>query len=260
VLGGQGWAASDGPPVSGLVRAESLFRARRRARRLRSARPALLLAIATTVVGSLVWVGFASPIMRLSSITVKGTSRLTAGQVLAAARVHTGGPLLEVPVGAVRRRVAALAAVARVRVDRDWPNRLVIDVTERRAAAAVSTGGGTGGETVLVDNTGVAFAAASAAPPGLVDLRVPVPAVGSTSVPAVAALRVWRQLPAGVRSEIRWIRADSADAVSFYLARGATVVWGSPADSAEKLAVLAALMRSRATVYDVSTPSVAVTR
>jgi cell division protein FtsQ len=246
--------------VSGLVRAESLFRARRRARRLRSARPALMLAIATTVVGGLLWVGYASPLMRLSSITVKGTSRLSTGQVLAAAGVRPGVPLAEVPVGAVRGRVASLPLVAGVRVDRDWPNRLVIEVTERRPVAAVSSGGAAGSEVVLVDSAGVAFAAASSVPAGLVDLRVPLPTLGSTSGAAAAALDVWAQLPTGVRREIRWMRADSADAVSFELARGSTVVWGSPGDSADKLSVLAALMRSRASIYDVSTPSVAITR
>ncbi|MDT4942663.1 MAG: cell division protein FtsQ [Pseudonocardiales bacterium] len=246
--------------MSGLVRAESLFRARRRARRLRTARPALMLAIATTVVGGLLWVGYASPLMRLSSITVKGTSRLSTGQVLAAAGVRPGVPLVEVPVGAVRGRVASLPLVAGVRVDRDWPNRLVIEVTERRPVAAVSSGGAAGSEVVLVDSAGVAFAAASSVPAGLVDLRVPLPTLGSTSGAAAAALDVWAQLPPGVRREIRWMRADSADAVSFELARGSTVVWGSPGDSADKLSVLAALMRSRASIYDVSTPSVAITR
>src|SRR3954451_19650943 len=109
--------------MSGLVRAESLFRARRRARRLRSARPAVMLAIATTVLGGLVWVGYASPLIRLFSVTVKGTSRLSVAQVLAASGVHHGVPLVEVPVGAVRGRIASLVPVARVRVDRDWPNR-----------------------------------------------------------------------------------------------------------------------------------------
>jgi len=245
--------------MSGLVRAESLFRARRRARRLRSARPALVLAIVTTVVGGVVWVAYASPLLRLSSITVKGTSRLSVAQVLGAAGVHTGVPLVEVPVGAVRRRVASLAPVARVRVDRDWPNRLVIEVTERRAVAAVSTGGGARAEVVLVDGAGVAFATSTAAPAGLVDLRIPTPTLGATSEAAAAAMQVWARLPAGVRREVRWLRADSPEAVSFELTRGSTVVWGSATDSSDKLSVLAALMHSAATVYDVSTPSVAVT-
>jgi len=246
--------------VSGLVRAESLFRARRRARRLRSARPALLLAIVTTLVGGVVWVGYASPLMRLSSITVKGTSRLSTAQVLAAAGVRAGVPLVEVPVGDVRRRVASLTPVARVRVDRDWPNRLVIRVTERRPVATVSAGGDAGRGVVLLDSAGVAFAADPTVPTGLLDLRIPPPALGDTSSAGAAALRVWDQLPPDVRREIRWMRADTPDAVSFELARGSTVVWGSATDSGEKLSVLAALMRSRASVYDVSTPSVAVTR
>jgi len=150
--------------------------------------------------------------------------------------------------------------VARVRVDRDWPNRLVIEVTERRPVAAVSSGGGAGGEVVLLDQAGVAFATSSVAASGLVDLRVPLPALGTTSLAGAAALRVWSQLPAKVQREIRWLRADSPDAVSFELTRGATVVWGSAGDSGDKLSVLAALMRSPAAVYDVSTPSVAVTR
>ena len=54
--------------------------------------------------------------------------------------------------------------------------------------------------------------------------------------------------------------ADSADDVTFRLARGATVVWGSAADGADKLAALAALLRRPATTYDVSTPGIAVTR
>jgi cell division protein FtsQ len=252
--------------MSGLVRAEALFRARRRARRLRSARPALLLAIVTTLVGGVLWVGYSSPLMRLSSITVKGTSRLSEAQVLAAAAVRTGIPLVEVPVGAVRRRVASLTPVERVRVHRDWPNRLVIQVTERRPMAAVAAGGGSGGSggsgggAVLLDPSGVAFATATTVPAGLVDLRVPLPSLGATSSAAAAALSVWTQLPAGVRGEIRWMSADTPDAVTFELARGSLVVWGSPVDGTEKLSVLAALMRSRASVFDVSTPAVAVTR
>jgi cell division protein FtsQ len=251
--------------MSGLVRAESLFRARRRARRLHSARPALALAIVTTVLGGVVWVGYASPFLRLTSITVKGTSRLSSREVLAVARVRTGGPLVDVPVGAVRRRVAALMPVARVRVDRDWPHRLVIEVTERAPVAVVCAGGAADREQVLVDGTGVAFAASTSAPSGLLDLRVPTPVLGTTSSAAAAALQVWAELPAAVRRDIRWMRADTPDAISFELtsglrSSGSVVVWGSATDGADKLAVLAALMRRPAALYDVSTPSVAVTR
>jgi cell division protein FtsQ len=246
--------------VSGLVRAESLFRARRRERRRRTARPLLAAAVVTTLVGGLLWVGYSSPVLRLTSVTVNGTSRLTAAQVLAAAQVPTGRSLLSVPLATVRRRVEALAPVAAVRIIRRWPHGLVIDVTERRAVAEVSSGGRGDPGVVLVDAHGVAFATTGSAAPGLLDLRVTPAALGAASAPASAALRVWSTLPAAVRREVRWMSASSADDVTFELSRGVTVVWGSPAGAADKLAVLAGLMRHPATTYDVSTPGVAVTR
>jgi cell division protein FtsQ len=246
--------------VSGLVRAESLFRARRRAERRKTARPLLALAIVTTVVGAALWAGFSSPFLRLDTVTVKGTSRLSVAQVLAAASVRTGTSLLQVPVDDVRRRIERLAPVARVRVERSWPHGLVIDVVERTPAAAVATGGGTDAAVVLVDAGGTAFATAASAPAGVLDLRMPAPAPGSTSATAAAALSVWAALPAAVRREVQWLGATSPDAVTFRLTRGATVVWGSPDDSPTKLAVLATLMHHRASTYDVSTPTVAVTR
>ena len=258
--------------MSGLVRAEALFRARWRARRRRTARPLLAAAIVTTVVGGAIWVGYDSPLLRLHSVSVKGTSRLSEADVLAAARVHMGGSLLSVPSDAIRRRVARLAPVASVRVMRKWPHGLVIDVTERTPVAAVTSGAGADATVVLLDAHGVAFAAAPTTDTSgaLLDLRVAAPALGATSPSAEAALRVWAALPPGVRHEVQWVSADSADDVTFRLDlgrlthlgrdRAATVVWGSAADGADKLAVLSTLLRRPAATYDVSTPSIAVTR
>lgn len=242
--------------MSGLVRAESLFRARRRAQRRRASRPLVLVALLTTLVLAAVWVGWQSPVLRLQKVSVNGTSRLSADEVLAAAHVRTGGSLLSVPVAQITRRVGALPAVASVHVRREWPHRLLISVVERRAVAAVAAGA----SVVLVDASGDAFATSAGSTDGLLSLQVPTPAVGSASPAARAALAVWAQLPPAVRRELSSITAPSPDDVSFRLARGATVVWGSPAQGAEKLGALAALLRTPASVYDVSTPSVAVTR
>jgi cell division protein FtsQ len=228
----------------------------------------LAAAIVTTVVGGAIWLGYASPVVRLDTVSVKGTSRLSAGEVLAAARVRIGGSLLSVPTEEIRRRVARLAPVASVRVTRAWPHGLVITVTERTPVATVASGAGRDGVVLLLDAQGVAFAET---PPsttsgtagdsgGLVDLRVAAPALGATTPAAVAALRVWSGLPPAVRHEVRWMSADAADDVSFSLARGATVVWGSAGDGPDKLAVLVSLLRRPAATYDVSTPGIAVTR
>jgi cell division protein FtsQ len=243
--------------VSGLVRAEALFRARRRATRSAVPRPLLALAVATTIAGSAVWVGWESPILRLERVSVNGTSRLSAAEVLEAARVRVGSSLLATPVAAMAHRVQELPAVATVHIRREWPHGLVIEVTERRPVAAVAVAPGV---AELLDATGTAFATAPGAQAGLVALQVPPLSIGTATPAARAALTVWRELPAAVRREIRTIAASSGDDVSFTLARGATVIWGSAADEPDKLSALAVLLRAKATVYDVSTPSVAVTR
>lgn len=253
--------------MSGLVRAERRFRARRRAERRRAARPLLAAAIVTTVVGAGMWVALSSPLLRLDRVTVTGvnvdaTSRLSVQEVVAAAQAPIGRSLLRVSPGTIRDRVAGLAPVASVRVRRLWPHTLAIAVVERVPVATVAGPGG----VRLVDRTGVAFASAAAPPtPGLLDLRlgaplpIGAPADAPGSADAKAALAVWSSLPTALRGQLRWVSATSPDAVSFALARGATVVWGSPAQSGDKLVTLVSLMRHRARTYDVSTPSIAVT-
>jgi cell division protein FtsQ len=261
--------------VSGLVRAERRFAARRRADQRRAAVPLLVAAIVTTVLGVVVWVALASPVLQLRSVVVRGlsvnaTSRLeepslTVRDVLAAARVPLGKSLVQVSPGPIRSRVAALAPVADVRVRRLWPHQLEIDVVERVPVAAV-TASSTGAVT-LVDGDGVPFAVQSAAPATakLLELRLPgsITPGDASQAPAVvearAALTVWRGLPSALRRQVAWVSADSADDVSFGLAGGHTVVWGSAAQRSDKLAVLALLLHTKAHVYDVSTPSIAVT-
>lgn len=242
--------------MSGLVRAENLFRARQRARRRHATWPLLVAALAVTVVGGAVWAALYSPLLRLTTVTVQGTSRLTHDEVTAAARAPLGRSLLEVSPGTVQARVQRLAPVASVRVARHWPHGLVITVVERTPVAAVGTASG----VELVDAAGVPFATAPTLPLNLLDLRVGAPIPGPGTAAAHAGMAVWMQLPPALRRQVTWVDAASPDAVSFGLARGAIVVWGSAGDAADKLAVLATLLRQHAHVYDVSTPAIAVTR
>lgn len=244
--------------MSGLVRAESLFRARRRqVERRRVAMPLLVLACLTTIGGGSVWAALYSPLLRLDTVEVVGTGRLTPSQVLTAARVRLHGSLVTVATGRVQRDVAALPAVASVAVRRSWPHTLVIRVVERQPVAVVGT---RDGAAELLDAGGTAFAVVTGAPGGLLDLRVAPPALGRSAPAAAAALSVWQALPAGLRGAVRSVAAATPDAVVLDLRSGAEVVWGSPGDTAAKVTALAGLARQRARVYDVSTPAVPVTR
>lgn len=244
-----------------VLRAERLFHARRRARRQqmfkrRVLRPAVVLAVVVTMAGGAVWAAWSSPLLAVRSITVKGTSRLSPADILAAARVPLGRSLLRIDPGRIRARVAALAAVGAVTVDRDWPHRLVITVTERRAVAAVETGSG----TQLVDAAGVAFATTDQPPPGLLSLVLGAAVPGAGDEDARAALAVWTALPRPLRSAVTSVTAPSPVDVTLHLTGQRTVVWGDQNQSQQKLAVLHALMLNRARVYDVSTPDVPTTK
>lgn len=247
--------------MTAVLRAERLFRDRRRARRQqqfrrRVVRPAVVLAVLVTVVGGAVWAAWSSPLLAVRSVTVKGTSRLSPADVLAAARVPIGRSLLGIDPGRIQARVAALPAVGAVSVDRDWPHRLVITVTERRPVAVVTSSAG----AQLVDAAGVAFATTDQAPAGLLPLVLGAAVPGAGDADARAALAVWSQLPRPLRAAVRSIAAPSPVDVTLHLTDRRTVVWGDPGETARKLAVLRALMVTRATVYDVSTPDVPTTK
>ena len=222
-------------------------------------RPLVITASLVTVAAFGLWLLLWSGVFGLSSVKVSGTSRLTNAQVLAAAGLRPGTPLVSLDIAAVRRRIAALPPVAAVEVHRDWPSTVRIVIRERQARAVVVTDAG----LRLVDRAGVAFAAVASQPALLPRITVDRsgPGPGSGPDPAVrAAVAVLDALPGPLQTQVVGLSAASAESVQLTLKGHRQVVWGSVRDSARKAAVLAALLSRPAHVYDVSAPGVAVTR
>jgi cell division protein FtsQ len=239
-----------------VVWAQRRFKARRRAT---SRRWRIRIAVAVGAVAALAVTGWflaSSSLFALHYVTVEGTSRLTPHEVLSAAGVREGTSLVSLDPGAVADRVERLTPVAAAHVTRRWPHGLVIHVVERRPAGVVVSDGA----VELLDASGVAFASAPAAPHDLVTVEVPGRVPGPGEAAARAAMRVLAELPRGVRAQVTTVTARSVNAVSVHLTDGRRVIWGSAGDATTKAAVLRTLMRRDAQVYDVSTPSVAVTR
>ena len=240
-----------------VVRAQRRFRARRRAGGDSHWRRWVILAVVLAVVlVATGWILANSSLFALRYVTVEGTSRLTPTEVLSAASVREGTSLVRLDPGAVAHRVERLPQVADAVVSRRWPHGLLIHVIERKPAAVVTSAG----RVELLDATGVAFASVASPPHGLVKVNLSAPVPGAGDAAARTAMRVLGELPAHVRAHVASVTARSVDFVSVRLTDGTTVVWGSAADGATKAAVLQTLMRRSARVYDVSTPSVAVTR
>jgi len=214
------------------------------------------------LVGAAGWVVLGSRLLVVRHVDVTGMNRLNRAQVLGAAAVPLGTPLARLDAGAVRERVATVAQVRSVRVERSWPSTLKIEITERTPRAAVARDG----RYDLVDGSGVTIATAKKRP---ADLPLLEANGGLPGNPAVAAgVSAITALPKPLAGVLRRVSAPDAAHVTLHLrihrphvpgGQYISVVWGDGARGAEKAAVLTGLLRHKAKVYDVSSPDVATT-
>lgn len=115
----------------------------------------LMVTILLVVVGiGLALVLYFTPAMSARNIVVVGTGVVTREEVLDAARVRLGTPLLQIDTGQVADRVAAIRRVASARVQRQYPSALRITIVERIPVAVKDFPDG----PHLFDRDGVDFA------------------------------------------------------------------------------------------------------
>lgn len=206
---------------------------------------ASVLLVVLTVTG--VWLVFVSSVLTVKHVDVQGEQQLSRQQVLDAARVPAGAHLAQLDLGAIRTRVAGLAAVKRVDVSREWPDGVLIKVTERHAVAVVELGG----SYQALDEDGVLFRTYVHPPAGLPHV-VSTAAVGTEAL--AEAARVVAALPSGLAARVDHVGVRGVDEVTLTMRSGATVLWGSDAQSALKAQVLVRLLARPARAYDVSVP------
>jgi len=214
---------------------------------------------AAAILAAAGWALLGSTVLVARSVRVTGAPAAQRAQVLRAAGIAPGTPLIRISTSAVARRVEQITQIQSARVSRDWPDSVVIAVTERTPALAVASGGG----FALIDRFGVVIGQVATRPPGIT-LLAPAPAPADLASlrgsPAIAAaVTVLRQLPPSIRARVQAVAAPSADAVTLDLRRGITVLWGGTDRPAAKAAELAILMRTKATFYNVASPDTAVT-
>jgi cell division protein FtsQ len=237
------------------------FARRQWSRRLLRLRPALLLVSVLVLAGVAVWAFGFSTLLDARTVVVSGVtpaSGLSRAEVLSTAAVPLGRPLARVDLDAVRTRVAALPAVKGVTVARSWPHEIRIEATCRTPVAVWRDGP----VARVVDAEGVAFRPAAGMRARFVTIetaaREPDPA--RVAGPRRAGDRVAAALPAELRRRVETVRVQTLDSVTLHLDGGVRVMWGSAEDSRRKARVLAALLKQRAKVYDVSVPGFPTTR
>jgi cell division protein FtsQ len=217
----------------------------------------LLLLASMGIAGGVTWALFDSTLFAVRSVAVTGTRLVPESEVLTAAAVKPGTPLIRVSTAQVAARVLTIRQIIGVQVTKTWPDRLLIAVRERISALAVAV---PGGSFDLIDANGVVVQSAPGRPPGL-PLYVTTAAASSLrdDPDVAAAAAVLGELPAALRSSVTAVVVPGPDQVTLTLGSGVTIVWGGADDAAAKAKELAILMQTRARYYDVSSPATAVT-
>ena len=231
------------------------FRERALSNRRRPWRRALRLLTALAAAGVLVWLVGWSPVLGVEEIRVSGVSGNEADAVTALVAVREGTPLARVDTDAVAVRVRGRASVAEASVRRTWPRELTVDVVPRTAAIVVRN---PQGRLEVVDASGVAFGTVATAPSG-VPVVTATGSGGTSREALLAALSVVQALPEELSRDVSAVTVTSANLVKFTLG-ARTVVWGGGDDAARKVAILMALLKTKASVIDVSAPETPVTR
>lgn len=253
-----GGADSAGRPSAGRFSAP-----RARGRRPRTRWRAAFFALAgLAIVVGVSWALLGDRLFVVRSVTVTGTHLLAPGQVIEAADVPLGTPLMRVDTGTVTRRVEALNDVASASVSEDWPDHLVIAVTERVPAMAVRMAGG---GYDLVDPSGVLVRYTKTRPAALPVFVTARPGSALRGDPAAtAAAGVLAELEPWLARQVVQVRAAPVTAgpeqVTLNLRDGKTVQWGGPDNAAQKNRELSILLSGKVHEIDVSVPGTVVTK
>jgi len=182
------------------------------------------------------------------SVEVEGVKDIPKEDVIKAADIQHGTPMVRLDAEEAAARVAKLPRVFEVRVERSWPSTVEIIVTERTPVAVLHNG-----PTIhLIDATGLDYAVTKAAPPGLPTLAMTN--VRPTDRATKAAVTVLGAIPEQLKSQVVTVTADTPGDVRMTLSDGRVVKWGNAEDNARKAAVLAALLTRPGKTYDVATP------
>lgn len=200
-------------------------------------------------------------VFSVSGVKVSGTNSVTAQRIRDVADVRLGQTLARVDVGAITSAInESVPDVTAVSVQRRWPHTVQISVRDRTVAANVTTGG----KIRRADADGVIFGSVNRPKKGATKV-VLIPSFDAQSTSArqsaiVDCLTVYRALPSKVRKAISRVEYRSGENITLVLTSGKTIRWGSAVDSARKAQVLSVLLGRRASVYDVSSPDLPVTK
>lgn len=137
----------------------------------RSQAAKLMLALGITIALG-VGLYFAIPeVTRVQKVTVNGRSSMTEQEIVDALQLSPEVNLVNADLPSMEKRILANPKASAVHISRGFPDRLVIDLVERRPVACVLVSDASGTRPIAIDVEGVAFAAMDEIPS---DRKVPI--------------------------------------------------------------------------------------
>ncbi len=199
----------------------------------------LTAVLAVVTLGALVWSGSRSALFDVDHIDVAGGFLVSPAEAAQAAGPLQRVPLAEVDTTATAHRVEALPFVRSARVERVFPNRVRIRLTERMPAAfATRPAGG----SALLDDTGRVLADRPDRPSDLPEVTGAgeIPPPGQWLVPAGPALTVYLALTESLQRQVS-VAGVEGGSVTLRVG-GRDVRFGPPEHLEAKVGALGALL------------------
>jgi cell division protein FtsQ len=220
----------------------------------------LSAAAIVVLLAGLVLTAVFSPVLALRTVVVDGTNRLDPAALVDAVDGQLGTPLALLDDDRIRTELGEFTLIRSYVTELVPPGTLLIHIVERAPVGVIQAADG----FQLVDPAGIVIETTPTQPEGY-----PLIELGNGEDVSGAGFRsmaeVLLALPSSVSGQVLSIAARTRDDVTLTLVGSSQrVVWGSAEGSAEKAAVLAALLPLHqgdgAGEYDVSAPGIGVFR
>lgn len=201
------------------------------------------------------------PVLAVRSVEVTGVPEDQHQYVVDQAHVAEGTPLLQVDSRQVAQRVAVIPQVSEVRVVREYPSTLRIEIVERQPAAWMIVDGG----FHVFDAEGVDFEQPDEAPAELMEIVLGDTSAQFRSTAVANAVEIAQILhdataARGAPQLVTKVESESPQGYELTLADGRRIEWGSDEKSVEKAEAFAVVMDRPGQVWNVANPAMPVSR
>lgn len=213
-----------------------------------------------------------SALFGVRHVRIRGAVHSDLALIAREAGLDSSTPMVDVNGSAIAARLLRLPWVGTVRVTREWPATVRIQITERLPVAIAPAGPAAGGgHWALIDQTGRVLDVGDAPSAGLLLLTGVAPAgppATQVDAEADAALAVAASLPPDLVQRLATVgpatKLREDPDTDLGLRGGGVVLWGPPDDSANKIValrtVLARVDLTRIGTIDVRVPDAPTVR